>query len=93
MIGAPLSIWWRYGDPLSSFFASFAPTLVVYYPLLAVGVEQSKDGKPAADQRLDRQRDLVHLGLLAAAQGRALLELSRSHNPPTIAAAGYASTG
>ncbi len=44
MIGAPLSIWWRYGDPLSSFFASFAPTLVVYYPLLAVGVEQSKDG-------------------------------------------------
>ncbi|MBL8829148.1 MAG: LptF/LptG family permease [Planctomycetaceae bacterium] len=44
MIGGPLSIWWRYGDPLSSFFASFAPTLVVYYPLLAVGVEQSKDG-------------------------------------------------
>lgn len=44
MIGAPLSIWWRYGDPLSSFFASFAPILGVYYPMLALGVEQSKDG-------------------------------------------------
>lgn len=45
LIGAPLAIWWRYGDPLASFMVSFAPILLVYYPLLALGVEQAKDGR------------------------------------------------
>ncbi len=44
MIGAPLSIWWRNGEILSSFFACFGPILVLYYPLLALGVQQAKDG-------------------------------------------------
>ena len=44
LIGAPLAIWWRSADFLSSFFASFAPIIGVYYPLLALGVEQAKDG-------------------------------------------------
>jgi lipopolysaccharide export system permease protein len=45
MIGAPLAIWLRNSDVMTSFFACFLPILLIYYPLLAIGVEQSKDGR------------------------------------------------
>ena len=44
MIGAPLTIWWRNADLMATIFASFFPILLVYYPLLALGIEQAKDG-------------------------------------------------
>lgn len=45
MIGAPMAIWRRNADFLTSFFACFLPILVIYYPLLALGVDQAKSGK------------------------------------------------
>lgn len=45
MIGAPMAIWRRNSDFLTSFFACFLPILVIYYPLLALGVDQAKAGK------------------------------------------------
>jgi lipopolysaccharide export system permease protein len=45
LIGAPMAIWRRNADFLTSFFACFFPILVVYYPLLALGVDQAKSGK------------------------------------------------
>ncbi|MBS0211071.1 MAG: LptF/LptG family permease [Planctomycetes bacterium] len=44
LIGAPLAIYWRNADVMTSFFACFFPVIVIYYPLLALGVEQSKNG-------------------------------------------------
>jgi lipopolysaccharide export system permease protein len=44
MIGAPMAIWRRNADFLTSFFACFLPILVIYYPLLALGVDQAKSG-------------------------------------------------
>lgn len=44
LLGAPYAIWRRNGDFLSSFFTCFFPILLLYYPLLLVGVEQAKSG-------------------------------------------------
>jgi lipopolysaccharide export system permease protein len=44
MIGVPVAVILRFSDFLASFFACFLPILIVYYPLLAVSVDQAKDG-------------------------------------------------
>ena len=44
MIGVPVAIWLRYSEFIASFFICFLPILLVYYPLLAVSVDQAKDG-------------------------------------------------
>lgn len=43
-VGAPMAIWLRNRDFLTSFFLCFLPVLVVYYPLLALGVDGAKSG-------------------------------------------------
>jgi len=43
-VGAPMAIWLRNRDFLTSFFLCFLPVLVVYYPLLAYGVDGAKSG-------------------------------------------------
>ncbi len=43
-IGAPIAIRLRRTDLMGTFFACFAPILVVYYPLLALGIDASKHG-------------------------------------------------
>jgi lipopolysaccharide export system permease protein len=45
LIGAPMAIWRRNADFLTNFFLCFLPILLVYYPMLAVGVDQAKAGK------------------------------------------------
>lgn len=45
LIGAPLAVRMRSSDVWSSFIACFLPILIVYYPLLAVGVDRSKSGE------------------------------------------------
>lgn len=44
MIGVPVAVWLRFSEFLASFFVCFLPILVVFYPLLAVSVDQAKDG-------------------------------------------------
>ena len=44
-LGAPLAIWMRKSDFFSSFFACFVPILLLYYPLLMLGLEQAKKGE------------------------------------------------
>ncbi|HVA46283.1 MAG TPA: LptF/LptG family permease [Pirellulales bacterium] len=44
MVGAPMAIWLRSADYLTSFFLCFGPILLIYYPLLVFGVEQAKSG-------------------------------------------------
>lgn len=44
LIGVPVAIWMRYSDFIASFFICFLPILIAYYPLLAVSVDQAKDG-------------------------------------------------
>ncbi len=44
LVGAPLAVRLRNADVWSSFIACFLPILVVYYPLLAYGVDLSKSG-------------------------------------------------
>lgn len=44
MIGAPMAIWRRNADLLTSFFLCFLPILLIYYPLLMFGVDQAKSG-------------------------------------------------
>jgi lipopolysaccharide export system permease protein len=44
MIGVPVAVWMRFSEFIASFFVCFLPILVVYYPLLAVSVDQAKDG-------------------------------------------------
>jgi lipopolysaccharide export system permease protein len=44
LIGAPMAIRLRHAEFLAIFFACFLPILVVYYPLMAVSVDQAKDG-------------------------------------------------
>ncbi len=49
LLGIPLAIRQRSSDFISSFFAAFLPVLLVYYPLMALGVDRAKDGQwPAA---------------------------------------------
>jgi lipopolysaccharide export system permease protein len=44
LIGVPVAMWLRFSEMLASFFVCFLPILVVYYPLIAVTVDQAKDG-------------------------------------------------
>jgi len=44
LIGVPVAIWLRFSEFIASFFVCFLPILIVYYPLLAVSVDQAKDG-------------------------------------------------
>ena len=44
LIGVPMAIRRRHGEFWGSFFACFLPILVVFYPMLAVTVEQAKVG-------------------------------------------------
>lgn len=44
MVGVPVSIIFRKGEFLASFFMCFAPILLVYYPMLMVSVDKAKGG-------------------------------------------------
>ncbi len=44
LIGAPMAIRRPQGHFLASFFVCFMPNLLIYYPLLIVGVDQAKSG-------------------------------------------------
>jgi lipopolysaccharide export system permease protein len=44
LIGAPVAIRLRFSEFIASFFVCFLPILIVYYPLMAVSVDQAKDG-------------------------------------------------
>ncbi len=44
LVGVPVAVWMRYSDFIASFFICFLPILIAYYPLLAVSVDQAKDG-------------------------------------------------
>jgi lipopolysaccharide export system permease protein len=44
MVGAPMAIMLRRADFLQIFIICFLPILVVYYPLLAYGVDGAKAG-------------------------------------------------
>jgi lipopolysaccharide export system permease protein len=44
LVGAPMAIRLRNRDFLTSFFLCFLPILVVYYPLLAAGIDGAKNG-------------------------------------------------
>jgi lipopolysaccharide export system permease protein len=44
VVGVPVAVWMRFSEFIASFFICFLPILVVYYPLLAVSVDQAKDG-------------------------------------------------
>ncbi len=44
LVGAPLAIQLRNSDVWTSFAICFLPILAIYYPLLAVGVDQAKSG-------------------------------------------------
>lgn len=43
-VGAPMAIWLRNRDFLTSFFLCFFPILVVYYPALAYTLDAAKNG-------------------------------------------------
>ncbi|MEO8494755.1 MAG: LptF/LptG family permease [Planctomycetota bacterium] len=45
LVGAPLAVRMRSADVWSSFIVCFLPILIVYYPLLALGVDMSKSGE------------------------------------------------
>jgi lipopolysaccharide export system permease protein len=44
MVGSAMAIRLRNSNALSSFFVCFLPILIVYYPLLVLGVNQAKNG-------------------------------------------------
>jgi lipopolysaccharide export system permease protein len=44
LVGAPLAIWMRNSDLLTSFFLCFLPILLCYYPLLMFSVSKAKGG-------------------------------------------------
>jgi lipopolysaccharide export system permease protein len=44
LVGVPVAVWLRFSEFIASFFICFLPILIVYYPLLAVSVDQAKDG-------------------------------------------------
>jgi lipopolysaccharide export system permease protein len=44
LLGAPWAIWRRNADFMANFMVCFAPILLLYYPLLMLGVEQAKSG-------------------------------------------------
>ena len=43
-VGAPIAIWLRNKDFLTSFFLCFAPILAIYYPLMVYGIDGAKNG-------------------------------------------------
>jgi lipopolysaccharide export system permease protein len=44
LVGSTMAIRMRNSDALTSFFLCFGPILLVYYPLLAFGVDRAKAG-------------------------------------------------
>jgi lipopolysaccharide export system permease protein len=44
LLGAPMAMWLRHADFLTSFFLCFFPILLLYYPFLVFGVDQAKSG-------------------------------------------------
>lgn len=44
MVGAPRAIRQRHADFVTTFFLTFLPILLVYYPLMMYGVDSAKDG-------------------------------------------------
>jgi lipopolysaccharide export system permease protein len=44
LVGIPMAIRRRHAEFLASFFACFLPILVLYYPLLVVGLDEAKEG-------------------------------------------------
>ena len=44
LLGVPVAIILRKGEFLASFFMCFAPILILYYPLLIVSLDQTKQG-------------------------------------------------
>lgn len=48
MVGVPMSVTRRNSDFVTSFFLSFLPILLVYYPVMTYGVEQAKAGSMPA---------------------------------------------
>lgn len=44
LVGSAMSIRRRNGEFLTSFFLCFLPVLVIYYPLLALGIDRAKSG-------------------------------------------------
>ena len=44
MVGGPLAMIAKTNDYWTTFGMCFLPTLLVYYPLFIVGLEQAKDG-------------------------------------------------
>lgn len=48
LVGAPLAIRLRNSDMWTTFGACFLPILIVYYPLMAYGVDRAKDGSMPA---------------------------------------------
>jgi lipopolysaccharide export system permease protein len=44
LVGVPLAILWRRADVMSTFAVCFIPILLVYYPLLAFGLDRAKAG-------------------------------------------------
>jgi lipopolysaccharide export system permease protein len=47
-VGAPMGVWFRNRDFLTSFFLCFLPILIVYYPLLMFTVDAAKNGSAPA---------------------------------------------
>ena len=43
-VGVPLAVWLNRSDYITSFFACFLPTLVIYYPILMFGYSAAKSG-------------------------------------------------
>ena len=43
-VGAPMAIKWRRREVTANFFLCFGPILLVYYPLLLLGLDASKNG-------------------------------------------------
>ena len=44
LVGVPLAILWRRADVMSTFAVCFIPILLIYYPLLAFGLDRAKAG-------------------------------------------------
>jgi len=44
LVGVPLAILWRRADVMSTFAICFIPILLIYYPLLAFGLDRAKAG-------------------------------------------------
>jgi lipopolysaccharide export system permease protein len=45
LIGCPVAIWFQRRDYLSAFVTCFLPIIVMYYPLVMLGINLGKDGR------------------------------------------------